>query len=265
MSSASSTQPFPLISVITAVLDRAEHLPDCLDSVAMQRGVSVEHIVIDGGSRDGSVEILQRWSDRLAFWSSEPDSGIADAMNKGVMHARGRWLLFLHADDRLLSEDSLLRVCEVLAATTADVAGFPIDFGSAGRVQRLAPRGANVWLRLKTGFMHQATFMRRSLFDAIGLYDVSFKIAMDYEFFLRAWRAGVPMATFDAPVPTHMRDTGISSQRDWLSLQKRFSEERAVQSKHASSAFARVLYRVWWWLYLPYRRYWPGSVATPDR
>ena len=255
----------PVVSVITVVLDRVEHLPDCLESVAMQRGVAVEHIVIDGGSTDGSVEILQRWSDRLAFWTSEPDSGIADAMNKGVLRACGQWLLFLHADDRLLSEDSLLRVSEVLAATTADVAGFPIDFGSEGRMLRLAPRGANVWLRLKTGFMHQATFIRRPLFDAIGLYDVSLKIAMDYEFFLRAWCLGVSMATFDAPVPTHMRDTGISSQRDWPSLRKRFGEERAVQSKHASSAFARAFYRVWWWLYLPYRRYWPGSVVPPNR
>ena len=69
----------PLISVITAVLNRVEHLPDCLDSVAMQRGVTIEHIVIDGGSTDGTVELLQQWSDRLAFWSSEPDSGIGDA------------------------------------------------------------------------------------------------------------------------------------------------------------------------------------------
>jgi glycosyltransferase involved in cell wall biosynthesis len=251
--------------VITAVLNRVGHLPECLDSVAMQRGVAIEHIVIDGGSTDGSVELLQRWSDRLAFWSSEADRGIGDAMNKGVLHARGRWLLFLHADDRLLSEDSLLRVSEVLAGTTADVAGFPIYFGSDGRMLRLAPRGANAWLRLKTGFMHQATFIRRSLFETIGLYDVDLKIAMDYEFFLRAWCLGVSMATFDAPIPTHMRDTGISSQRDWPSLRKRFGEERAVQSKHAGNVLARALYRVWWWFYLPYRRYWPGSVVPPDR
>jgi len=255
-------QSTPKFSIVTAVLNRADHLNDCLDSVFSQRGVAVEQIVIDGGSTDGSAEILQRRSDQLAYWTSEPDRGISDAMNKGLTKARGEWLLFLHADDQLLADDALSRVAEALRQTHARIAGFPIMFGSAANRRLILPRGGGPRMYLKTGFMHQGTFVARSVFDEIGGYDTTLKIAMDYEFFLRAWLRRIPMATFHAPIPTWMRDSGISSQRDWPSLAKRFAEERAIHRSIAHSAWQRAAYAGYWPTYLCYRRWLSRRKAT---
>jgi glycosyltransferase involved in cell wall biosynthesis len=244
----------PTFSIITAALNGAAHLECCLQSVASQKNVDLEHIVIDGGSSDGSADILRRWSNRLAYWCSEPDSGISEAMNKGLQHARGTWLLFLHADDELLGDDALSRIAAFLADTSASIVGFPIMFGSAENRRKLTPRGGDARLYFKTGFFHQATFVRRHVFVEIGSYDTKLRIAMDYEFFLRAWLRGVPMATFPAPVPSWMRDTGVSSRLDWPSLRQRFAEERVVHEMTADSFWKRLVYRVYWSLYLPFRR-----------
>jgi glycosyltransferase involved in cell wall biosynthesis len=222
--------------------------------VATQKGASFEHIVIDGGSTDGSAQILRDGSDRLAYWISEPDSGIGDAMNKGLPKATGQWLLFLHADDELLGDDALSRVAAALRTTNARIAGFPILYGSSAEKRLLQPGGPGFLLHFKTTFYHQATFIRRDVFRDVGPYDTTLRIAMDYEFFLRAWLRGVPMTTFSEPIPSWMRDTGISSLPDWPSLKKRFAEERAIHRMHARSIAARVGYAIYWGLYLSYRR-----------
>lgn len=244
----------PLFSVVTAAFNAAATLEGCLRSVAGQRGVTVEHIVVDGGSNDGSRELLQQWSPRLAHWQSRPDGGIADAMNQGLAKARGEWLLFLHADDELLDADVLAAVASRLAASGADIVGFPVLYGDANHRRRLHPRGGNAWLRLKTGFHHQGTFIRRRVFDAIGGHDASLGIAMDYEFFLRAWTRGVAMRTEAEPAVAWMRDGGVSSRRDWPTLSRRFAEERRIQAMHAGGPLARLGYAAWWAAYLPYRR-----------
>ena len=241
-------------SIITAVLNRADYLANCLDSVAMQRGTTVEHIVIDGGSTDGSADILVRRSGQLAHWSSEPDQGISDAMNKGIARARGKWLLFLHADDQLIRNDSLQQVAAALGRTSARIAAFPIQHGSATSRRVLRPRGTGLRMYLKAGFMHQGTFVARSVFDEIGGFDTSLKIAMDYDFLLRALQRRIPIICFAAPVPTWMRDTGVSSLRDWPSLRKRFAEERSIHYSIARSSWQRALYATYWPLYLGYRR-----------
>src|SRR3546814_11576948 len=112
----------------------------------MQRAVTIQHTVIDGGSTDGSVDILRRWSGRIDAWISEPDRGIADAMNKGLRLATGEWVLFLHADDELLAPDSISQVLQVLAQTDAQLAGFPSRFGQPekAQTQEEASRGKKV-------------------------------------------------------------------------------------------------------------------------
>ena len=254
VSDAQPMKSLPDVSIITAAFNRVATLEHCLLSVGSQRHVSVEHIVIDGGSTDGSLEVLRNWSDRLAAWVSEPDAGIADAMNKGLQRATGDWILFLHADDELLAPDSLAHVLAVLKGTEAAIAGFPIRFGQREGSRIINPRGASAWLRLKTGMLHQGTFIRRSVFDLVGLHDTSLRIAMDYDFFLRAWLQDVPFATFAEPVPTLMRDSGISSRKDWPNLSKRFLEERRIHFKHANGLIQRAGYRFYWAMYWPYRR-----------
>lgn len=171
----------PEISVVTVVYNRAKTLPECLDSVHAQQGVHHEHVVVDGGSTDGTLDHIRQRQHRLAWWCSEPDRGIADAMNKGLARARGRWLLFLHSDDHLMDSDSLARCAQILRSSDADMVGFPIQYGTPERFRILRPRGGGWWLNLKSGLLHQATFMRRDLFERLGGYDPDLRIAMDYD------------------------------------------------------------------------------------
>ena len=101
------------VSIITSVYNAASTLEGCLLSVRNQSYHDVEHIVIDGGSTDGSVELIQRHSSQLAYWISEPDGGISDAWNKGLSAATGEWIAFLGADDVLLPDalSQYLAVC----------------------------------------------------------------------------------------------------------------------------------------------------------
>lgn len=241
------------VSIITAVMNRVSQLGECLHSVQAQRNVAAEHLVVDGGSTDGSKALIQQHAGQLAYWVSEPDKGIADAMNKGIRQARGEWLLFLHSDDQLLCPLSLHSCMQVLSHSRADIVGFPIQYGTPPQTRVLHPRGAGPWLNFKTGLLHQGTFIRRRLFEQLGLYDCRFQIAMDYEFFLRAKRSGAHIITDASCVTTLMRDTGVSSRLDWPSLQKRFAEERAIHALHANSLSLRAAYAIYWRLYLPYR------------
>jgi glycosyltransferase involved in cell wall biosynthesis len=245
-------QTRPLISVITACLNGERHIGQTIASVAQQRNITCEHIVVDGGSTDGTLAILATNLSANGRWISERDSGIADAMNKGIAMSRGEWLLFLQSDD-YLAENSVLASAATRFAPETDICGFPVMYGSEDSLMHVRPRGAGFWLNFKTGFNHQGTFIRRTLFNRLGGYDTSFKIAMDYEFFLRARRSQGRFRCFSDPVVAVMRSTGISSQRDWPSLQRRFAEERLVHEKHQTPAMG-AMYAAYWAMYPAYRR-----------
>lgn len=101
MNTCSPGADAPILTIITVVRNGAATLDACIQSVIAHNAPRVEYVVIDGGSTDGTVDLLRRYDDRIAFWSSEPDAGIYDAMNKGVRRATGNWILFLGSDDTL--------------------------------------------------------------------------------------------------------------------------------------------------------------------
>ena len=116
-------------------------------------------------------------------------------------------------------------------------------------------------MNFKTGLLHQGVFCRRALFDEIGPFDTRFKIAMDYEFFLRAYRRGAKLKLIDLPLAV-MRDTGVSSRTDWPSLRQRFLEEKRMQRKHGKGVLVRAIYFIYWVLYMPYR--WMRAALWPQ-
>ncbi|GLQ88530.1 glycosyltransferase family 2 protein [Dyella flagellata] len=243
----------PDISVITVVYNGAHSIEKCLQSVADQEKVAYEHIVIDGGSTDGTVDILKRHADKLAYWCSEKDAGIADAMNKGILHAKGNWIIFIHADDGLVSPDVLAKALAKMPLKV-DIVAFPVLFGSLGNLRLHPPRPAGFWTRFKLGMCHQGMFVRRALFQRIGVFDTGFGICMDYEHVLRAVSAGASVRVFAEPAVAWMDDAGISSRRDWPSLRTRFLEEKRAQHLHVTSLPMRCLYFFYWSAYLPYRK-----------
>lgn len=240
------------VSIITAVRDDSDGLRRTLESIAAQRYPAVEAVVIDGGSTDGGVAVLQAYADRLGDWVSEPDAGIADAMNKGLARAGGELVLFLHAGDRFADEYALERAMTHVTDTDS-IWAFDILHGSAGHYRRTSPRPFNGWVWLKNPLPHQGVLCPRGLFAGLGHFDTSLKIDMDYDFWLRAYRAGYNLRRVPE-VLAIMDDGGISSRRDWPGLSARFREERRVQLRHARTSPWRWLYRLYWPLYLGYRR-----------
>ncbi len=185
-----NTGETPEISIITPCYNAVRHLRDALESVAGQRGVRVEHIVVDAGSRDGTVEILKQFP--AVRWLSEPDRGQADAFNKGLALARAPLIGWLNADD-VYEPGALAQVvhffCEHPRAVLVnghlarvDPDGKPLEF--------LPARSSRFWLRhfwwRWYWLNHPSTFYRKSLFDEVGPIDESLHYAMDYDFYLRA-------------------------------------------------------------------------------
>ena len=246
------TNKCPTISIITVCLNAERYIRDTLESVRRQTRRPHEFIVIDGGSTDRTNAIVEEYPDVVTKHVSESDQGIADAMNKGVRRSTGDYLMFLHSDDFLLDNRVMENVVMVLDGR-CDIHTFDIVFRTADGDTRFTPRGFGLRANFKTPFLHQGVFCCRRLFQRIGPFDCSFRVAMDYDFFLRAYRSH---ASWDhhSLVVAVMRDTGVSSQQDWPALFSRLAEERRVHRKNVNSAWLKMLYAVYWLLYLPYRR-----------
>jgi glycosyltransferase involved in cell wall biosynthesis len=181
---------FPEISIITPCFNAARHLRDAIESVAGQSGVRVEHIVVDAGSKDGTVEILGQFP--AVRWISEPDRGQADAFNKGLALARGPLIGWLNADDGY-EPGALARVVQFFREHPQAVLvnGHLMRVDSQGKELEFLPaRSSRFWLRhfwwRWYWLNHPSTFYRKSLFDDVGPVDVSLHYAMDYDFYLRA-------------------------------------------------------------------------------
>jgi len=230
----------PLVSVVTIVRnDRAGFLAT-LDSVRAQQGFDdVEHIVIDGASTDGTVEAVRAHAGRLTRWVSEPDAGISDAFNKALALARGRWINFLNAGDTYADPGVLARVAPLLRDDrNAIVTGYSVTAGvrsppyPIGNHERLARRA---WLS------HQGSFIHRRVFDRCGVFDLRFRVRMDYELWLRAL-PHFPFTFVDGPPLVRFAPGGVSTRL----RREFFAEEFAANRMHlrfSAVANLRVLVR----------------------
>lgn len=206
----------PEITIITATYNAAEYLPSLVLSIREQVYERVQWIVLDGGSVDGTIDIIRQNEDVVDAWLSEPDEGIYDAWNKALRLVRGNWVLFMGADDTFADTQVLSSVAESLKSMENDVlwAYGQIRFvGGNGRSQIVGAPWAEASLIFGEGMAvpHQATFHRRELFERLGGFDPDYRIAGDYEFLLRAVKSGHSPAFFPLCV-THMGGSGISSQ-----------------------------------------------------
>ncbi len=176
------------ISVITVCYNAASHIDECLRSVAVQSHPDVEHIVIDGGSTDNTLQIVQRYP-HIAKIVSEPDRGIYDAMNKGLVLASGDYVLFLNADDRFWHAASLSRASELMAEQpAADVYYGWLEVRSPDRAPTLfkpPPPEEAPELMVCGCLPHQSTLARPSVFERTGPFDLRYRYHADYDWFLK--------------------------------------------------------------------------------
>jgi glycosyltransferase involved in cell wall biosynthesis len=248
----------PKISVIIAVFNGEKTLQQCLDSVVTQSYLNVELIVIDGGSTDGTVDLLQENQASISYWISEPDRGIYNAWNKALAKATGEWICFLGADDFLWDEKVLERMDTALK-------GIPADIRIAyGQIMLLNQDGQSLfsigdrWEKVKKRFKrvmcipHPGLMHRRSLFQVHGQFDESFQIAGDYELLLRELKSAKAVFV-PGLILTGMRQGGISSNPK--SAIKSLFEMRRAQRMHGQkipgwiwlAAVSRVYFRLFLW------------------
>lgn len=171
------------ISIITINLNNADGLLQTIKSVISQKNVSYEYIIIDGGSTDNSIEIIKQYSHQINYWISEKDSGIYNAMNKGVRESTGDYLIFMNSGDSFYSDDVLFKVCG--SSNNSDImVGIEWCYRKNFRNKRIPPQKIN--LDTCMTIMHQAAFIKRSLLLKYP-YDESYKIAGDLKFFCDAF------------------------------------------------------------------------------
>ena len=207
----------PLLSVITVSYNAGEFIEQCLQSVISQNLEGVDHVVIDGGSTDGTVEIIQRYSGNISYWHSKPDRGIGHAFNLGVEHSRGEWFLFLNADDYLCRTDALQLLANHASSSRADVIYGkvqPISRESRPRmVRKVVGWPFSSWAFLMRDLIpHPAALTSRAYFRRVGPFREDLKIVLDYEHYLRSYRT--LKTVFLPEVLTHMRVGGISAERN---------------------------------------------------
>lgn len=203
------------VSIITVVYNNVKYIRSAIDSVLSQTYQNIEYIVIDGGSKDGTVEIIEEYKDQISIFVSEPDKGIYDALNKGILEASGDVIGILHSDDLYCDErvisDSLQKMKDVNAEVCfSDM--IIIDSESEKIIRYYMAHYFKRWL-FRIGWMppHPTSFFKRTLFDEFGLYSLSYKVVGDFDFFVRIFYGRIISWVYLERVTVKMRLGGISN------------------------------------------------------
>jgi glycosyltransferase involved in cell wall biosynthesis len=204
------------ISIVTAVRNDATTVGETLNSVAAQVGAEIEHIVIDGASTDGTVDVIRQHAARLAYFVSEPDRGPYDGMNKGIKVATGDAIGFLNGDDVFASPDVVARISEVLADDDVDACYANLDYtaaddlGKVVRRWRSQPYRPGLFLR---GWMpaHPTFYVKRRVFERCGGFDLEFRRQADFDLALRFMHIHCIRTVFVPEVWVRMRMGGLSN------------------------------------------------------
>ncbi|MCH4183428.1 MAG: glycosyltransferase [Prevotella sp.] len=173
------------ISIITVCFNAANDLRKTIESVKNQTCKSLEYIVIDGGSRDDTLNIIKGSNDVINFWISEPDNGIYDAMNKGIKKATGEWLIFMNAGDVFVTDKVLEEFSEKLSDNIDILRGNIVRIYDKFKAvsQGITSQNPTLMDMISGSFHHQACLIRRKLFLNYGLYSTEYKLCSDWKFF----------------------------------------------------------------------------------
>ncbi|MEW6504663.1 MAG: glycosyltransferase family 2 protein [Chloroflexota bacterium] len=234
-----------LVSIITPSYNQARYLEETMRSVLEQDYPHIEYIVVDGGSTDGSREIIEKYADRLAWWVSEKDRGQTEAINKGFGRARGEVLAWLNSDDTY-QPGAVREAVEFLQQNpqVGLVYGDANYIDEHGRVIGRFPAAQTDYRRLRQGYVHipqQAAFFRADLWRKVGPLDESFYFAMDYDLWVRLAR--------EAPIVYHPRlwaNFRLHSDAKTIAADDRcWPEMLRVHYRDGGSPFSMIVLKYW--------------------
>lgn len=212
----SSIADNPLVSIITVCFNAVNDIEETIQSVINQTYENIEYIIVDGGSKDGTIDIIQKYESHIAKWVSEPDKGIYDAMNKAIELASGKWLNFMNAGDYFVDHHVIANILNWFDSDSDILYGDTIiELGERHIVTVKAKTDALANPKsMAMGFNHQSTFVKTEL-AKLYPFDLSFKLAADFNMMLTLYRksykfgyVGIPIAYYDT--------YGVSSQNIFL-------------------------------------------------
>ena len=224
------------ISLITAVYNNAFGLCSSLESSLGQTHQDVERIVIDGGSTDGTLQVLEDYTSKIDHIVREPDNGIYDALNKGIQLATGDIIGILHSDDLFAGPDILEKIARKFESSSIDLLYGDLCYVSnqnPNEIVRYWRAGAFTQSKLPNGWMppHPTVYVRREMFDKYGLYDIHYRIAADYDWMLRLLTKQTLDVAYFPEVLVHMR-TGGASNRSFKNLWQKSREDYLILRNH---------------------------------
>lgn len=231
----------PKVSIITVCKNAENTIERTMLSVVTQScfDENIEYLIIDGASTDKTVEIIKQYADKYPIkWASEPDSGIYNAMNKGIKLANGEIIYFLNAGDSLFDEKTIYLVLNEFEKSDpdflyTDVLSCKIDDLSEAKIKRF--NNVDKYFLIRDCICHQASFYKKSVFDKLGRFNEEFKLAADYEMLLKIM-ADTNLKKEYLPIVTALYDnTGVSSSNT-----KKLQEEREQIIKTSFSTFERI-------------------------
>ena len=205
------------VTVVTAVLNDAGHIEQTILSVISQTDIEIEYIIVDGGSKDGTLELIGKYKDKISLLISEPDRGVYDAMNKGIKYSTGDFVYFLNSGDVLLNPSILSKIkLEELKEKNAIIYGNVIvAYGNIEALEKPRPF-FNSKMKFKgIGICHQSMFFPGKLIRN-EKYDLSYNIAADYDLAYRLWRKGTVFLYKDITIAKYDWGKGISSNPNKL-------------------------------------------------
>lgn len=213
------------ISIITINYNNAIGLEKTILSVLNQTIQDFEFIVIDGNSTDGSKDVILKYQDNLTYWVSENDNGIYNAMNKGIQVAKGDYLLFMNSGDVLLDDKDILKICS--EKLNEDIVVFDCYLEKEAKIigKRTHIAKPTLFYVYKYGLKHQSTFIKKTLFEKIGLYNETYEIAGDYEFWIRSFlEPQTTSKSYSIPIAI-FKLNGISQKADWGKEHRQIEQE----------------------------------------
>lgn len=225
------------LSIITINYNNAAGLKKTLDSVAAQTYTDFEHIIVDGNSTDDSVDIIRAYSQspianrHKIQWLSEPDTGIYNAMNKGVHLAKGEYTLMLNSGDYLVDEHVVEYVIPLLDGTDI-IQGNTISMINNKQIVNKGYATSNIsFIDVYSGhFLHQATFAKRILFEQYGYFDESYKMGGDTVFFMKTLGLGSASFAYKDINIAYFDTEGISASHSEYWLRQRYLEDQMYDS-----------------------------------
>ena len=258
----------PRISLITVCYNAESSIAVTLQSAREQTYRNFEHLIVDGASKDRTLEVVDQFSDLPLVIHSEPDKGIYDAMNKAVALAKGDILFFLNADDALLDGQVLARVVEAFDADPAleFLWGDVVNAFQDGQKLTLSYAYINPDTLIYGSLCHQGVFAHRNLFERFGNFNLKYRLCADFDWFLRVLRGGAKYRYLDLDVSIFTR--GGAHEK---SLARMYREKALIRRKYVSllpwmgneiyQYLRRRRYDLTGWV----RRTWPNLLPPPSR